>query len=691
MTTATEQAPSLSPFHAGEQALQTRVGKREAVERFGRVAVRPFMPDQHREFFEQLPFVVIGGVDGDGWPWASIVSGEPGFVRSPTRTELDIGATLVTGDPLKAAVKTGAPIGFLGIELGTRRRNRMNAHIGAASARGFTLNVDQSFGNCPQYIQTRTVEFARDPKAAASSAVAEPFTSLDDTARDFIAAADTFFVSSFLEPKDRPEIEGVDVSHRGGRAGFVKVDGDTLTVPDYSGNHIFNTLGNFLLNPKAGLIFPDFATGDVLMLTGTVELLWEDAPEVRAFQGAERGWRFTLDHGVRLKDALPFRAALDAWSPNSLMAGDWAQAEARMAAEAEREAWRPFRIAKIVDESSVIRSFHLEPADGKAAAQFEAGQFLTVRVTPEGADRAISRTYTVSSPPEEDGYRISVKREAGGVASNHLHDRLKPGDVIEAKAPKGAFHIDATEKRPAVLLAGGVGVTPMISMARHVLQEGMRTRNTRPLTVLHAATTTKQLAFVKEFRALEHLSQGAIRYFSFVSQPGNEDKPGIDYNGAGRITADALRQVLSLDDYDFFLCGPASFMQALYDILRALGVRDRRIFAEAFGPASLVRAPDDAPEPAGADEADTAIVSFVASGFEQRWSKGDATLLETAEAHGLTPEFSCRSGACGSCATRKLSGEVSYRTPPTADHAADEVLICCAVPAAGVDTLELDL
>jgi len=349
-------------------------------------------------------------------------------------------------------------------------------------------------------------------------------------------------------------------------------------------------------------------------------------------------------------------------------------------------------VTRVTDESSVIRSFALKPLDGSPALNYEAGQFLTVRATPNGLNKALVRTYTASSAPSDLAYRISVKREPGGVVSNHLHDTLKLGDIIEAKAPKGAFFIDANEARPAVLIAGGVGITPMISMARHVLHEGQRTRHMRPLTIFHSAQSTEQRDFAQEFRDLEQHSQGGIRYFSFVTNPTPKEKLGVDFDGIGYITADALQKALPLADNEFFLCGLPPFMQALYDTLRGLGVRDIRIFAESFGPASLTSTPDTGtaarPSP---EEADEVVIAFATSGFEQPWSKGDATLLETAEAHGLSPIFSCRDGACGSCATRKLTGNVTYRTHPSADHTEDEVLICCAVPAKGTEILTLDL
>lgn len=679
-----------SPFHAGERTLQARVGKRDVMEMFGRNALRPFMPDQHRQFFAQLPFLVVGSVDDRGWPWASILSGRPGFLSSPDATTLQVNASALSGDPLGTAIRPGASLGLLGIELTTRRRNRMNGRVSETGAHGFAVTVEQSFGNCPQYIQARTVGFVREPGTEADKS--ERLTTLDDDARSTIGAADTFFVASYARPEDPNDTGGVDVSHRGGRPGFVKVADDTLTIPDFSGNSLFNTLGNLLVNPKAGLVFADFATGDLLMLTGTVEIIWEDAPEVRAFKGAERAWRFTMDHGLRIADALPFKTAFEDYAPTTLNTGDWDQAEATLGAEAKRDAWRPYRIAHIEDESTVIRSFILEPTDGDALVPFEAGQHLTIRVTPDGADRPVIRTYTTSSAPDDPHYRISVKREPDGLVSNHLHGALQPGNRIEAKAPRGAFFIDAAETRPAILLAGGVGVTPMISMAQHMVNEGIRTRHFRPLTVLHAARTTDQRAFAGDFQNLVRQSGGVIRYYSFIGQPAAGEKPGIDFNGAGRITADVLRQILALDDYDVFLCGPPPFMQAMYDAVRSLGVRDTRVFAEAFGPASLIRQPDKAAAPTTqVDEADKSIIKFTKSGFEQQWSEGGTTILETAEAHGLSPDFSCREGICGTCAVRLKSGTVAYRIEPQATRADDEILICCAIPAKGAETVEIDL
>lgn len=677
-----------SPFHAGELAVQERLGVRQKMEGFARKVIRPFMPEQHRDFFRALPLIYVGHVDADGRPWASVLVGGDGFISSPDAGTLVLDAAPFRGDPLADGLRAGAAVGLLGLNAADRRRNRVNGRITHREGRRAVFSVDQSFGNCPQYIQTRAPVWTRPPSEPNVEGAIERLGSLDAAARAMIAAADTFFVAT-ASRNAGPGVNGADVSHRGGKPGFVRVDGDMLTIPDYPGNLHYNTLGNIESDPRAGLLFIDHATGDVLMLTGTAEVVW-DGPEVAAFRGAERLWRFRVTLGLRLPAAMPMRWDFGASSPNTLLTGDWDEAAALIAAEARRDAWRPYRVVRIEDESTVIRSFHLEAADGDGMLVPRPGQYLTLRVTPDGADRPLIRTYTLSSAPNDRGYRISVKREGpregapAGLVSTHLHATLRPGDIVEARAPRGDFVLDTAEKRPAVLLAGGVGITPMIAMARQAASEGLRLRHTRPLTVFHAAQTTAERAFATEFRALEGETDGRIRYVSLIDRPAAGEVEGRDFTASGRITADVLRRHLPLDDYDFFLCGPPAFMQGLYETLRGLGVRDARIFAEAFGPAALVRQPDaDAAPPPRAAEAEEAVVVFAKSAFEQRWSTGDGTILELAERHGLTPDFGCRSGSCGSCAVKLRAGAVTYPTAPTAPHGPDEALICCAVPASG--------
>jgi predicted pyridoxine 5'-phosphate oxidase superfamily flavin-nucleotide-binding protein len=316
-----EPAAALSPWHAGERAMQARLGLAGKMEQIGRVTIRDFMPDQHRAFFAQLPFLVVGSVDGTGMPTASLLAGPPGFAASPDPHRLDVAARPLAGDPLAAALAPGAPVGLLGIELPTRRRNRMNGYLLAVGARGFSVGVDQSFGNCPQYIPRRHYL----PRREGAAPHVEPLAGLDEAAGRLIGRADSFFVASADAPG-----RGVDVAHRGGRPGFVGIEGDgALLVPDFRGNRYFNTLGNLLVHPQAGLLFPDFQSGDLLQIEGATEILFE-GPLLGAYRGAERLWRLRPARARWLRRALPFRLALDELSPQSLRTGSWEEARAML-------------------------------------------------------------------------------------------------------------------------------------------------------------------------------------------------------------------------------------------------------------------------------------------------------------------------------------------------------------------------
>lgn len=677
------QSTPPSPWHEGERRLQQRLGVAEEMERRGSRTIRDFLPEQHRDFYRQLPFLLVGAVDAAGAPWATLLYGAPGFVSCPDVRTVHIAARPAAGDPAGAALAAGSAVGVLGIELFTRRRNRVNGTVTALDDAGLTMAVAQTFGNCPQYIQTRTVAAVGSSERPAAGSV-EHLQALDAEAAAVIAAADTFFVTSYVDPDGDPSRRAVDTSHRGGRPGFVRIDGNVLTIPDFAGNQHFNTLGNLLLNPRAGLLLVDFRSGDLLQLTGTTELVFDGA-ELVSFHGAERLWRLHVKQLVRRRAALPLRFSFGEFSPNSLMTGSWEQAAARRSAEARRHQWRPFRVAHIVKESASITSFHLEPADGAGLPLFRAGQHLPIRLRPSPDGPAVIRTYTLSVAPADGSFRISVKRE--GAASRYLHDRVAVGDLIEARAPAGEFTVDAGEARPLVLLSAGVGITPMLAMLRHVVFEGLRTRQLRPTWFIHGARTKADQAFRKELAELSRLAQGAIQVVRALSQPEADAVQGVDYELQGRIDTELLKTILPLDDYDFYLCGPASFTQALYDGLRRLRILDDRIHAEAFGPSTLVRqgAPElaAAPPELAAVATDSVQVRFAQAAKEARWTTESGTLLDLAEASGLLPEFSCRGGTCGTCRVRVLEGQVTYALRPTASTDPATALVCCAVPAQG--------
>ncbi|HYM02898.1 MAG TPA: pyridoxamine 5'-phosphate oxidase family protein [Stellaceae bacterium] len=295
-----------SPFHAGELALQERVGVRAKLDAWGRKGIRPFMPDQHRQFFAQLPCFFVGSTDRHGRPWASILAGAPGFITSPDAKSLHVSARAMPGDPLAAALRDGAALGGLGIELHTRRRNRVNGKATLdPDGSGFVLSVDQSFGNCAQYIQARATTLTRS--SPPNVAPAHRGTTFDDAMRRILASADTFFIASRHDGHPADPRNGVDVSHRGGRPGFVDLlDDRTLQWPDYRGNFFFNTLGNIALDPRCGLLFIDFERGGTLQLTGRGEILWEWDRSRTALRDAQRVVCFHLEEAVHIAQGLPF-------------------------------------------------------------------------------------------------------------------------------------------------------------------------------------------------------------------------------------------------------------------------------------------------------------------------------------------------------------------------------------------------
>jgi len=315
-----------SPFHPGEQALQARAGVRDRVERIGRRLIRDVIPEEHRRFFAELPFVVVGAQAGGDRVQASILAGTPGFMSSPDAAMLQIDARPADGDPIGAGLIVGAPVGLLGIQFDTRRRNRLNGILVEATEHGYAVRVRQAFGNCPQYIQARAPAPATDGVAAPRRGRSEG-ARLSAAAAALASRADTFFIAT-ASPRARggDAAEGVDVSHRGGKPGFVRVTQDDgrsgLTSPDFAGNRFFSTFGNLLYNPSAAIVFVDFASGHLLSLAGTAEVQWE-GPELASFAGAQRLMRFRVEEGVWIENAMPLRWSAPQLAPQLAATGSW--------------------------------------------------------------------------------------------------------------------------------------------------------------------------------------------------------------------------------------------------------------------------------------------------------------------------------------------------------------------------------
>ncbi len=352
--------------------------------------------------------------------------------------------------------------------------------------------------------------------------------------------------------------------------------------------------------------------------------------------------------------------------------------------------FQTYRITAKTVESSIITSFLLQPESGGLPA-FCPGEYLIFDL-PCGADGGnIRREYSISGQIG-DALRVTIKREPAladhppGQASGYFHDQITQGSTVRAAGPFGQFQLDRASNRHPVLLSGGVGLTPLVAMARELVAAGKST------TFIHACEDGSVHAMAAELRDLAQTSKALTTHFCY-RLPRHQDKPGRDYDSTGFLTAGTLQSLLPLADYDFYLCGPGPFMQAIYEILIGLGVREERISYEFFGPATLLRprkAATHLPPAAVLDgKTDTGpMVHFAKSGLSIAWDPALENLLAFAEEQGLMPDHSCRAGTCESCKTKVLTGDTEYLFQPFEVPADGTVLICCSKPRGDV-TLDL--
>lgn len=351
--------------------------------------------------------------------------------------------------------------------------------------------------------------------------------------------------------------------------------------------------------------------------------------------------------------------------------------------------FRSFRVDRrvIEDAAQSICSFYLVPTDGQPLPTFLPGQFLTFRL--DVGNEQIVRCYSLSDAPRPDYYRVSIKRvpaPAGselppGRSSNHFHDHVAVGDILQVRAPGGHFHIDRSDS-PVVLIGGGIGITPMLSMLNWCLAE----QPGREVWLFYGVRNSREPVMPAHFAALAAAHPNFHLRLCF-SDPLAEDQAGRDYQHQGRVDVRLLRMELPLKPYHFYICGPTPMMESLVTGLEDWGVPEARIHFEAFGPASIKRktAPASA-SPAEAQASDITI-TFAKSGKTLPWQPAAGSLLEFAEANGIRMDSGCRSGSCGTCQTTIRSGEIAYRNPPDFDPEPGNCLVCVCAPKTSV-TLE---
>ena len=351
------------------------------------------------------------------------------------------------------------------------------------------------------------------------------------------------------------------------------------------------------------------------------------------------------------------------------------------------EGFRPFHVERKVPESETITSFYLKPEDGEPLPTYMPGQFLTFRLNMTQHSTPLTRTYSLSdSPNHRDYYRVSIKRLPApseppgllpGLSSNYFHDHVQPGTRLCVKAPRGKFYLDPSNTTPVVLLSGGVGLTPMISMLNAIVESGVK----RTVWFVHGMHDGNQHAMGAHIRQLARENRNVHIHVTY-SQPRSGDSEGRDYDSRGHVSIELLKRVLPPAAYDFYLCGPPPFMKSLYNGLLQWGVAETRINYEFFGPVlALKEGAEASGDRVEAPESSEELkVSFMKAGMTAQWDSSIESILDLAEAQGLRPAFSCRAGICHTCSSKLIHGEVEYISEPLDMPDPGCVLICVSKP-----------
>ena len=346
--------------------------------------------------------------------------------------------------------------------------------------------------------------------------------------------------------------------------------------------------------------------------------------------------------------------------------------------------FRPLAVTAVDRESDSVVSVHLADPAGPALPPPWPGQFLTLRLNAVPGARPLLRSYSLSGAPDSGAYRISVKREAHGAGSQFVYTRVRPGDLLEAAAPRGTFVLQPG-RRPVLLISAGIGATPVLAMLHALADDRSDGGSGRDVWWLHGARNRAEEPFAEESRSLLATLARGHRHVCY-SRPGPGEVPGRDYQTAGRLSASVLAGLGLPRDADAYICGPAAFMAEMSAALVDLGIDGARVHTEIFGAApsstpGIAPAPVRPPHPPGGEPGDGPEVAFARSGLTIRWGRGYGSLLELAEACDVPVRWSCRSGVCHTCETGLLSGTVSYAPDPVDEPAAGSTLICCSQPS----------
>lgn len=350
------------------------------------------------------------------------------------------------------------------------------------------------------------------------------------------------------------------------------------------------------------------------------------------------------------------------------------------------EGFRKFRVHAKRPEIDGCHSIYLAPHDGKPLPKFHPGQFLTFSVRVPGQSKPVVRCYSLSDAPNGVFYRCTVKkvppRSEGmdpGIVSTYFNDRLKKGDLLDVKAPRGGFYLDMTRETPVVLIAGGVGITPLLSMMNTIAAS-----SSRRTAHLFCGFRNGEDHLFKEHLAMLNENYENIHIHTAYSRPSSTDVLGKDYQAKGYVSLELLQSKLPSNNFEYYSCGPPAFMSSVDGMLKNWGVPADSIHSEAFGPASIKKKTPAPNEPVMKSVANV-NVAFSRSRVTVPWVKECETLLDLAEKHNIAVDSGCRAGNCGTCAVAIKKGAVTYTQTPDIDVEDGSCLTCIAAPSENVE------
>lgn len=625
-----------SLFHPGELAVQALANEADAAKRNGSVVNKHIIKGA-LPFIGQQSMTVVSSTDAKSQIWTSVLFGEPGFITAKDDQHILIDRLKILqqpSDPLWKNIEINTQVGLVIIELSTRRRLRVNGNISLLSNGKYEITVAQAYPNCPKYIQRRQAHLS---ESVFTFHAPTPLfgTELTKEQLALITRSDSFFVGSGVEQHHN------DASYRGGDPGFVSiVNNRQLPIPDYKGNSMFNTLGNFESNEHAGLVFIDFDNHKLLQLTGTAKVLWDQLDETNVTGGTKRYWHFNVTRWQETALPLSLNWTFFEYSPHN---------PKPLVSKA-----LSLVVSNIAQKSHRIKLFKLTAKDSGMLPAFEPGSHLPVEIALS-TNKTLLRHYSITSSSHHNRfYEIAVKQEKqGGGGSNYMHEQLRLGQTIHGKSPVNDFSLSSPGKHH-ILIAGGIGITPILSMLRHLSQKN------ESYELHYSVKTGNDLAFKAEI----------------VKLAGNKAQ--------FYVTKDALPSRLDINSLfnernkssHVYVCGPIKMIKAVKDKAEENNWQTKHIHYESFGTT--------------AQKTDLAVEVKLQKSRKVIVIDPKQTLLEGLLAAKINIPFACKRGECGMCVTEYIEGTPEHRDVYlTKEEKAHSLCVCVSRAKSKSITLNL--